>query len=38
MDTTARFDTAGRQVNTRLGQVTGARSARVIRFALAFRF
>ena len=38
VDTTARFDTAGNQVNSRLGQVTAARSARVIQFALALRF
>jgi hypothetical protein len=38
IDTTARFDVAGNQVNSRLGQVTAARSARVIQFALTFRF
>ena len=38
VDSTARFDAAGGQVNTRLGQVTGARSARVIQFALSFKF
>jgi hypothetical protein len=38
VDSTARFDAAGNQVNTRLGQVTGARSARVIQFALSFKF
>ena len=38
VDSTARFDAAGTQVNTRLGQVTGARSARVIQFALSFKF
>ena len=38
VDSTARFDAAGNQVNTRLGQVTGARSARVIQLALSFRF
>lgn len=38
VDTGARFDPQGRQVNARLGQVTGARTARVIQFALAFRF
>ena len=38
VDSTARFDPAGSQVNTRLGQVTGARSARVIQFALSFKF
>ena len=38
VDSTARFDAAGNQVNTRLGQVTGARSPRVIQFALSFKF
>jgi hypothetical protein len=38
VDTTTRFDAAGNQLNTRLGQVTSARSARVIQFALAYRF
>lgn len=38
VDSTARFDAAGNQVNTRLGQVTGARSSRVIQFALSFKF
>lgn len=38
VDSTARFDAAGNQVNTRLGQVTGARSARVIQLALSFKF
>jgi hypothetical protein len=38
VDTGARFDPQGRQVNARLGQVTGARTARVIQFALALRF
>ncbi len=38
VDSTARFDAAGSQVNTRLGQVTGTRSARVIQFALSFKF
>jgi hypothetical protein len=38
VDSTARFDAAGNQVNTRLGQVTSARSARVIQFALSFKF
>ncbi len=38
VDTTARFDPAGNQVNTRFGQVTGARNPRVIQFALAYRF
>jgi hypothetical protein len=38
VDTTTRFDAAGNQLNTRLGQITGARSARVMQFALAYRF
>ena len=38
VDSTARFDAAGNQVNTRLGQVTSARAARVIQFALSFKF
>jgi hypothetical protein len=31
IDTTARFDASGNQVNTRFGQVNGARPARVIQ-------
>ncbi len=38
VDSQARFDPAGNQTNARMGQVTGARSARVIQFALAYRF
>ena len=38
VDSAARFDTIGQQVNTGLGRVTNARSARVIQLALAFRF
>ena len=38
LDTTARFDNAGRQVNTRLGQFTSARDPRQIQFALRFSF
>jgi len=38
VNTTARFDTAGRQTNTQFGQVTATRSPRVIQFALTFRF
>jgi hypothetical protein len=38
VDTAARFDPAGRQVNTRFGQVISAREARVIQFALTLRF
>jgi hypothetical protein len=38
LDTTARFDNAGRQVNTRLGQFTTARDPRQIQLALRFYF
>jgi hypothetical protein len=38
VDTTARFDTAGNQVNARFGQVTATRSPRVVQFSLSFRF
>ncbi len=38
LDTTARFDAAGNQVNTRFGQLTGARSPRIIQFAVTFKF
>jgi hypothetical protein len=38
VNTSARFDTAGNQVNQLFGQVTGARAARVIQFALSLRF
>jgi hypothetical protein len=38
VDAGARFDPQGRQVNARLGQIISARAARVIQFALAFRF
>jgi hypothetical protein len=38
VDTAARFDTAGRQVNSRFGQIVSAREARVIQFALSLRF
>jgi hypothetical protein len=38
VDTGARFDPQGRQANARLGQVTSARSARVIQFAVTLRF
>jgi hypothetical protein len=34
VDTTARFDPQGRQVNTRLGQVTSTRTPRVIQLSL----
>jgi hypothetical protein len=38
LDTTARFDPAGNQVNTRLGEFTTARNPRQIQFALRFMF
>jgi hypothetical protein len=38
VNATARFDTAGKQTNAQLGQVTATRSPRVIQFALTFRF
>jgi hypothetical protein len=38
IDATARFDAAGNQVNTRFGQVTGARSPRVMQGSLRFTF
>ncbi len=38
IDTTARFDAAGNQVNTRFGQVTGARAPRVMQGSLRFTF
>ena len=38
VDTGARFDTTGKQVNTRFGQVTATRLPRVIQLALTFRF
>lgn len=38
VDTTARFDANGNQVNTRFGQVTSARSARVMQGSLRFTF
>jgi len=38
VNTSARFDPAGNQGNQLFGQVTGARSARVIQFALSLRF
>ncbi|MEN6608323.1 MAG: hypothetical protein ABFD60_13850, partial [Bryobacteraceae bacterium] len=34
VDTAARFDGAGRQVNTQLGQFTSARNPRIMQFAL----
>ena len=38
VDATARFDAQGRQVNTQFGQFTGARSPRIMQFALRFHF
>ena len=38
IDTTARFDVNGNQVNTRFGQVTGARGARVMQGSLRLTF
>ena len=37
-DTAARFDAAGAQINTRLGEFTAARRARVMQFALKLQF
>lgn len=38
VDTTARFDPAGNQVNARFGQVTSTRSPRVMQISLRFVF
>jgi hypothetical protein len=38
MDTGARFDAAGKQINASLSQFTGARSPRIMQFALRFYF
>jgi hypothetical protein len=38
VDTTARFDPQGNQVNNRLGEMTAARAARIMQFALRFYF
>jgi hypothetical protein len=38
LDTTARFDAAGNQVNTRLGEFIAARNPRQMQFALRFYF
>jgi hypothetical protein len=38
LDTTARFDNAGRQVNTRMGQFTAARDPRQMQLAVRFYF
>ena len=37
-DTSARFDPAGNQVNTRFGEYTAARSPRIMQFSLRFMF
>jgi hypothetical protein len=38
LDTTARFDAQGKQVNQQFGQFTSARSPRIMQFALRFSF
>jgi hypothetical protein len=38
VDSTARFDVQGNQVNTRFGQVISARAARVMQLSLRFAF
>jgi len=38
VDTTARFDAQGRQINTRFGELTSARSARIQQLALRISF
>ncbi len=38
LDTAARFDAAGSQVNARFGEFTAARNARQVQFALRFYF
>jgi hypothetical protein len=38
LDTTASFDAQGRQVNTRFGEFTAARNARIIQMAPRFYF
>ncbi|MEK7750676.1 MAG: TonB-dependent receptor [Acidobacteriota bacterium] len=38
VDSTARFDPAGNQVNARFGQVTSTRSPRIIQFSLGLYF
>lgn len=38
VDATARFDPQGNQVNARFGQVTSARSPRVMQGSLRFTF
>ncbi len=38
VDTAARFDLNGNQVNSRFGQITGARDPRIVQLALSFKF
>jgi hypothetical protein len=38
LDTGARFDAQGRQVNARFGEFTASRSPRIMQFALRFYF
>jgi hypothetical protein len=38
VDTTARYDPQGNQLNSRFGQFTAAASARVIQFSLRFYY
>ena len=38
VDTGARFDAAGKQVNTQFGQITATRAPRVMQFSLSFKF
>ncbi len=38
VDSTARFDAQGNQVNARFGEVTGARTARLLQASLRFNF
>ena len=38
VDTTARFDPAGNQVNAQFGRITSTRLPRVMQFGLIFKF
>jgi hypothetical protein len=38
VDSAARFDAAGRQINTRLGEFTTARSPRIVQLAIRATF
>jgi hypothetical protein len=38
VDTNARFDPAGNQVNARFGEMTAARTPRIMQFALRVYF